>query len=216
MRNDIRHTVEILIKEVKACIVDDEIQSYKASPILKKIDEFLGLNLDDELDTLQFLYDTYYFIGEMYRRMGRMSVAAIHEEKALDYALKLYHNYEIKIKYVDDLLYKIMRDRNFYVNDECYDVLDKVRSSHMIDPNVIEQIDGRVKNNRRSLKHDPVEMSKEYLAVIDEVEEKIEQNRTLRGMGSCHEIWALKAEYLAEKGITWRSPSMLNPNVMFD
>ena len=69
---------------------------------------------------------------------------------------------------------------------------------------------------RRSLKHDPVEMSEEYLAVIDEVEEKIDQNRTMRGMGSCHEIWGLKYEYLLEKGIHWKSPSVLNPRVMFD
>ena len=71
-------------------------------------------------------------------------------------------------------------------------------------------------SHRRNLKHDPVEMSETYLAVIDEIEARIEKNRTLRGMGSCHEIWALKQEYLAEKGIEWQSPVILNPRVMFD
>ena len=59
-------------------------------------------------------------------------------------------------------------------------------------------------------------MSEEYLAVIDDVEEKIDKNRPLVGMGSCHEIWDLKYQYLLEKGIRWKSPQILNPRVMFD
>jgi hypothetical protein len=61
-----------------------------------------------------------------------------------------------------------------------------------------------------------VEATEEYLAVIDEVDEWIEKNREYRGFGSCHHVWRLKAEYLAKKGITWRSPAALNPRVRFD
>jgi hypothetical protein len=39
-------------------------------------------------------------------------------------------------------------------------------------------------------------MTMEYFAVIDEAEEKIEKNRQLRGFGSCHHVWSLKADYL--------------------
>ena len=52
--------------------------------------------------------------------------------------------------------------------------------------------------------------------MFDDVEEEIEKRRTLHGMGSCHEIWALKEELLAQRGITWNSPAMLNPRVRFD
>ena len=71
-------------------------------------------------------------------------------------------------------------------------------------------------NRRRNLKHDPVEMTEEYLAVIDEVDEKIEKNREYHGFGSCHHVWSLKTDYLAEKGIVWKSPVVLNPRVRFD
>ena len=214
-KETIRHVKE-LINEVKACVIDDELKGYKASPLLKKIDGLLSNDLDEEPNTLLYLYNTYIFIASNYRRMGRFSLSAIYEEKALDVALKLYYQHEEKMNDVDTLLYDILVDRNYYKDDDCFDVLDKVRGTGLIDPNTIEQINDRVMKRRRSLKHDPVEMSEEYLAVIDEVEEKIDQNRTLWGMGSCHEIWNLKYQYLLEKGICWKSPSILNPKVMFD
>ena len=216
MKNEIVKEIEKLIKNVKACVVDDELKGYKASPLLKKMNELLTANIDDEEETLSFIYDAYIFIGQCYRRMGRFSVSAIVEEKGLDIALKLYCNHGKKAKDVDTLLYNILKDRNYYVDDNCYDVLNKVRRTPLIEPEIIKKIDDSVMMRRRSLKHDPVEMSEEYLAVIDEVEEKIDQNRTLYGMGSCHEIWALKYEYLLEKGIDWKSPQILNPRVMFD
>lgn len=214
MKNEVVKEVEQLIKDVKACVVDDELKGYKASPLLKKMDELLTANIDDEEETLAFIYDAYIFIGQFYRRMGRFSVSAIVEEKGLDIALKLYCNHSKKAKDVETLLYNILVDRNYYVDDDCDDVravVDKLLSKE-----VIEKRFNAIKQHRRSLKHDPVEMSEEYLAVIDEVEEKIDQNRTLYGMGSCHEIWGLKYEYLLEKGIDWKSPQILNPRVMFD
>lgn len=196
--------------------ISKPIKGYKASPLLKKMDELLTANIDDEEETLSFIYDAYIFIGQFYRRMGRFSVSAIIEEKGLDIALKLYCNHGKKANDVDTLLRNILVDRNYYVDDDCLDVLDKVRGTHLIEPETIKKIDDSVMMRRRSLKHDPIEMSEEYLSVIDEVEEKIDQNRTLYGMGACHEIWALKYEYLLEKGIDWKSPQVLNPRVMFD
>ena len=46
--------------------------------------------------------------------------------------------------------------------------------------------------------------------------EKIEKNRQHHGFGSCHHVWSLKTDYLAEKGIEWKSPVVLNPRVRFD
>lgn len=68
-------------------------------------------------------------------------------------------------------------------------------------------------NRRRFIKNDPVEKTDAYLSVIDEVEEAIDKNKT---MDFCLEIWKLKAEFLSDRGICWRSPTQLNPGVMFD
>ena len=36
-------------------------------------------------------------------------------------------------------------------------------------------------------------------------------------MGSCHELWYLQKKILQEKyGITWYTPSEINPNVIYD
>ena len=68
------------------------------------------------------------------------------------------------------------------------------------------------------LKYDPVEDSEKYLAVIDEVEKKLyEQLKDEpRGMGFCFCYWSSKADILAEYGIEWRSPGIMNPRVHFD
>ena len=216
MENSVINQVKELRKQVEACIDDDEFKGYKASPFLKILIGILDANTYEDEDSLEFIYKNYLYVASKYRIMGRFSLAAKYEEKALDIALSLYNDHEKIVEDVDTLLHNILVDRNYYKDDDCYDVLDKVRGKHLINPNTIEQINDRVMMRRRSLKHDPVEMSEEYLAVIDEVEEKIDKNRTLWGMGSCHEIWNLKYQYLLEKGINWKSPAMLNPRVMFD
>ena len=216
MENSVINQVKELRKQVEACIDDDEFKGYKASPFLKILIGILDANTYEDEDSLEFVYKNYLYVAYKYKRMGRFSLAAKYEENALDIALLLYNDHEKIVEDVDTLLHNILVDRNYYKDDDCYDVLDKVREKHLIDPNTIEQINDRVMMRRRSLKHDPVEMSEEYLTVIDEVEEKIDKNRTLYGMGSCHEIWNLKYQYLLEKGINWKSPSILNPRVMFD
>ena len=68
------------------------------------------------------------------------------------------------------------------------------------------------------LKHDPVEWTARYEEVIDEVE-KIVADRLAdhpRGMGFCHAYWHELTEVLSDYGIEWRSPSRMNPGVMFD
>ncbi len=71
---------------------------------------------------------------------------------------------------------------------------------------------------RRHLKFDPVERTAEYEAVIYSAEYLV--SRALadvpRGMGFCFAYWSAMADALAEFGIDWRSPHMMNPGVMFD
>lgn len=60
------------------------------------------------------------------------------------------------------------------------------------------------------LRHDPIENTPEYLAVIDE------ELDTDMYMGKCHAIWHMKRELLEECGIEWRSLGSMNPRIQFD
>lgn len=190
--------------------------TFRETPLLKNIHQMLKTGLDEERDSLLFAYDVYLFLSEQYAYLGRMSIAADYHFEALLIAASLYDKYAIKKKDIVDVFSTLLQERNYYVDDNCEDVLRILEKTPLIASTKIKEIYEHRMNNRRHLKHDPIEMSKEYLDVIDEVEEKIEQNRTLHGLGSCHEIWMLKCKFLAEKGIIWKSPALLNPRVMFD
>ena len=205
-----------LMDEVNAFYEDDEFKGYKASPLLKEIINLIKDNNDDEKETLKTQYNSYIFIAEAYKRMGRPSLAAIYHQKALETALSIYCQYGEKSNNILSLLHSVISERNYYVDDDCKDIVQKVKDTNVLDSDEIEKFATKTLARRRSFKNDPVEMNEAYLAVIDEVEERIDKNRTIFGMGACFEIWNLKSQYLAEKGIMWSSPAILNPRVMFD
>lgn len=68
------------------------------------------------------------------------------------------------------------------------------------------------------LKVDPVQATPEWENVIYEVEQELDEQLKdePRGMGFCHSYWSAKRAALARRGIEWRSPSAMNPRVMFD
>lgn len=68
------------------------------------------------------------------------------------------------------------------------------------------------------LKVDPVQATKEWEDVIYEVEKEVDEQLKdeSRGMGFCFAYWSAKRAALARGGIEWRSPSAMNPGVMFD
>ena len=68
------------------------------------------------------------------------------------------------------------------------------------------------------LKVDPVQATPEWEEVIYEVEKEVDEELKdePRGMGFCHSYWSAKRAALARRGIEWRSPSAMNPRVMFD
>ena len=210
MLDSLKSEALAIIKKIEATKKDDEMISYRVSPLLKELVATLDNVKEESQDAYQFLFDAYNYVGDVYTVIGRFSLAAIYHYKALEYAKKL----EKTPSNVKDVLYRLLRDRNYYIDDDCEDVYELVKGLLPIE--TIDSLFNERKKSRRSLKHDPVEMSEEYLNVIDEVEEKVDQNRTIYGLGACHEIWHLKFQYLLEKGIVWSSPSMLNPRVRFD
>lgn len=69
------------------------------------------------------------------------------------------------------------------------------------------------------LRHDPIEDTPEFKAVIKQVEKELDEllKNKPKGMGFCHTYWSEKKRILKEKyGINWRSPANMNPHVMFD
>lgn len=69
------------------------------------------------------------------------------------------------------------------------------------------------------LRTDPVEYTWEWEKIYYDVEDELDRRlaNVPRQMGFCFQYWATKRELLMEKyGIDWRSPSQMNPRVMFD
>lgn len=73
--------------------------------------------------------------------------------------------------------------------------------------------------DERHLKHDPVEWTARWEEVIDEAEAKAytRLQEHPQGMGFCHAYWPTLSAILAEDyDIQWRSPSQMNPKILFD
>ena len=68
------------------------------------------------------------------------------------------------------------------------------------------------------LKVDPVEYTELWEKVIDEVEAKVNEELAdePKRMGHCFTYWTTKARVLRDYGIEWKSPSLMNPRVVFD
>lgn len=69
-----------------------------------------------------------------------------------------------------------------------------------------------------TLKTDPVQATEKWEEVIYDVEMEVDEELKdePRGMGFCFGYWSAKKAALARRGIEWKSPSAMNPRVMFD
>ena len=157
-------------------------------------------------DDLEDIVAVCRFLGESYREMGR----GIYAGEFFSYAFLAAAAADSDD--AEELLADAVKTRNWYVDDPCLDL--KMVAVKVMDPLHVETL--IVRAAKRTMKRDPVEMTPEYLAVIDEVEQKAEENMTFHGMGSCHQRWSLTCDFLEEKGIIWRSPAMMNPGWRFD
>ena len=192
--------------------------THRAVPYLKETNEIVEAQLASESPydkvTLLDSATIMRYLAEAYDRLGRFAVSIRYYKRAIELAAMLYTMYGEEMQDSSGMIYNALKARNYYVDDDCEDIREQALV--FIPKDIVDDVFDTVMNRRRNLKHDPVEMTEEYLAVIDEVDEKIEKNREYRGFGSCHHVWSLKTDYLAEKGIEWKSPVVLNPRVRFD
>lgn len=190
--------------------------TYKDVPALKEIVHIVEEQLTEDNDesTLVDSIAVLGYVADRYDSLGRFAVSSKFYNQILALALTLKQRYGTDTDGIDGYLYAALQARNFYIDDDCDDLAGI--ATELMNADDAERIINERKERRRSLKHDPVEMRDEYLAVIDEIEEKVEKSRTTYGHGSCFEVWALKKSYLLEHDIEWQTPSELNPRVLFD
>lgn len=190
--------------------------TYKDVPALKEIVRLVEQQLAGDFDesTLVDSIAVLGYVADRYDSLGRFAVSSSFYNRILLLALKLKQQYGRDTDGIDGYFYAALQARNFYIDDDCDDLVEI--ATELMNVGDVARIVSERKARRRSLKHDPVEMRDEYLAVIDEIEEKVEKSRTAYGRGSCFEVWSLKKFYLLEQNIEWHTPAELNPRIHFD
>ena len=181
--------------------------TYKDSPYLAEMAQIALAPRDHDIETLEEIIPTLWYLTECYDKMCRagMSVKFYELMKLREYDSEDMEGFE-------NCFYLAVKARNYYEPDDCSDLVAIVSGS-LPDERIRELLLSAQENRRGFIKNDPVEKTEKYLAVIDKVEEKIEKTKQ---MDHCLEYWSLKARFLFEYGILWRSPAQLNPGVMFD
>ena len=186
---------------------EDDIPTYLDSENLKEIFSVVKAHLENENpwdeSTLNDALQILFYLATSYDAMCRAG------ESVKIYPLLLKVAKQAKAEDFEDILFLAIRARNFYVKDECKDLLDIAQG--VVSEEIALTIYGEA--SIREVKNDPVEMTEEYLAVIDEIERKIAEHPS-QNMNA-KTVWQLKAKYLSQKGIKWKSPLKLNPEIDF-
>ncbi len=194
---------------------DYSAPTYKDSPALKEMAEIILSRTDDTAEVLPEKITVLTYISRCYDEMCRAGMSVKYYKMLLLCYVKLAKLQKLskdEKKHFEEAFYNAVKARNWYLPDDCADLKKIV--CDCISDKIIEELYKSATDSRKGLpKNDPVELSEEYLAVIDEVEELIEKNKKVN---ICFEYWNLKSDYLEERGIRWCSPAMLNPGVMFD
>lgn len=109
-------------------------------------------------------------------------------------------------------------DTDAYVHEYTMDDLKKAakRTEDYLNPNI--SMEEWCRTYGVHLKFDPVERTEKWENCIYDVEERCDRKLKdeRKGMGYCYSYWSTKKAVLAEFGIEWDSPAVMNPRVMFD
>lgn len=189
--------------------------TYKDSPYLAEMAQIALTPRDHDIETLEEIIPVLLYLAECYDKMCRAGMSVkfytplLHAHTEL---MKLREYDSEEMEEFENCFYLAVKARNYYGPDDCSDLVI-ILSGSLPDERIRELLLSAQENRQKFIKNDPVEKTEKYLAVIDKVEEKIEKTKQ---MNFYLEYWNLKARFLFEYGIIWRSPSQLNPGVMFD
>ncbi len=194
---------------------DYSAATYKDSPALKEMSEIILSETAETAEVLSEKIPALWYLSECYDQMCRWGLSVKYYKMLLTAHVKLMklETYDKEnTERFESAFYSAVKARNQYLPDACEDLVALVKDS--MPEEKLTALLKSAQDSRKGLpKNDPVEMTDAYLAVIDEVEELIEKNKTVN---ICHEYWSLKSDYLSKRGISWRSPVQLNPGVLFD
>ncbi len=188
--------------------------TYRDTPALLEMEHIVLSHAGSDSDSLRDTIHVLWFLSESYQSMGRSKVAEpLWEQLLLTYQTlhRISPLDDKERRKFDDALRECVRCRNYFYPDTCSDLM---RYSDILgEESTQAKITHYATHLTFALKHDPVEATPEYLAVIDEVEKLVEEHMEF---DHCFEAWRLKTMYLKERGIVWHDPHVLNPRVMFD
>ena len=166
---------------------------------------------EHDRDTVEDSIAVLRYLAENYENMGRTACALPLRKKVLELDAELAARFKNR-EGIESDYYCALKARNRYGRDECADLRELAAGLLPLDKQI--QIEKNVFENYPMLVRDRVELSEEYLAVIDEVERLLEEECG----ENAHplETALAKASLLSERGILWRSEMQLNPGVLFD
>ena len=190
--------------------------TYRDIPALKEITDIIGTH--DEEDALEDNFAMIGFLADAYYSMGRHGVASRLYDKAFGFAERLGSEVfedEGSAETLRSDIYYAAVTRNIYngSKNSCEDIIGKL-SGLIPDEEIRTQIEEATGSAKGHAKHDPVEDTEAYLAVIDDIEKKIDDELgSDMYRGKCHAIWSLKKELLKKHGISWRSLMDINGGI---
>ena len=139
-------------------------------------------------------------------------------EQAQDFCKAAFKSYWIDEKetprlylsYLD--FYHWLLGSTYYNEDLTYRLLDAI-NPEISDEQFLEQ-----EKAYRSLLFDPIQRTPLWEEITYDVDKECDEilKDEPRFMGFCHLYWSTKRAVLAKHGIQWRSPSAMNPRVIFD
>ena len=159
--------------------------------------DYLFNLLNDDTNLSKGVKASFYFeLGTYYRSISRYQKALSCFEKAFAY------------KKEEPTLYYIILTERFLHPDK--DI--EVKQTSLISPRVKLALQGK-----GGLKIDPVEKTELFQSVYDEVHEEAMEIIEKEGdLHLCFQLWNILTELYLKRGISWRSPALMNPNVRFD
>lgn len=190
--------------------------TYKDVPALCEIDrivkEQMALEETCDRDTLIDSLFAVRYLGSSYETMWRIAYANKYYKWLFDIHSELYRRFGEKDKELADDYYIALRARNYYGKDECSDLAELAKE--LLPEKKRLDIEKQILEDFHPLKHDPVELTDKYLAVIDEVDRRMDTEEYRKAHSFIRN--ERFRELLMEYGIEWEPVTSLNPGWHFD
>ncbi len=189
--------------------------TYKDVPALLKIEEILAgylLSGERSKEKLENAVAVFRYLANTYEYMWRIARAVEYYGCLMEAEAGLFRSFGVRDEEARDDYYAALRARNYYKKDDCADLT--AFGAVLFEEAERARIEEEIFERYRPLKHDPVELTEEYLSVIDEVEREMDTKevKVLHHFSQAE----IKKKLLRARGVTWRSVRELNPGVYFD